>query len=52
LTTALLMEDSAAFRRVILVQWPRQGLYTVAFATGEARGGSPEIGRNVSFASS
>lgn len=36
--TGLLMEDSTAFRRVILVQWPRPGVYAVAFVTGETRG--------------
>lgn len=36
--TALLMEDRTAFRRIVLVEWPRRGAYAVAFVTGEAQG--------------
>lgn len=34
LTETVLDEDSNSFRKVLLVQWPRQGLWTLAFQTG------------------
>lgn len=37
LLTALMMEDSTAFRRIVLVEWPRGGAYALAFVTGEAQ---------------
>ncbi|MDQ7858994.1 MAG: DUF502 domain-containing protein [Armatimonadota bacterium] len=32
------MQNRAAFREAVLVEWPRQGLYSVGFVTGETRG--------------
>lgn len=30
--------DEKGFKRVVMVEWPRQGAWTLAFVTGEARG--------------
>jgi uncharacterized membrane protein len=30
--------DKSAFRRVVLIEWPRKGVYSVAFMTAEAMG--------------
>jgi uncharacterized membrane protein len=38
----LLSGDQARFRRVVLVEYPRQGIYSIGFVTGEAHG---EVGR-------
>jgi uncharacterized membrane protein len=35
---ALLQRNRLAFQEAVLVQWPREGLYTVGFVTGETRG--------------
>ncbi|MDI6771601.1 MAG: DUF502 domain-containing protein [bacterium] len=35
---ALLQQKRGAFKQAVLVEWPRQGLYTVGFVTGETRG--------------
>lgn len=32
---ALSLDDATAFRRVVLVEYPRQALYSIAFVTGE-----------------
>jgi uncharacterized membrane protein len=32
------LQNRAAFREAVLVEWPRQGLYSVGFVTGETRG--------------
>ena len=37
-------KDGDGFRRVILFEYPRKGLYTLAFVTGKCRG---ELGKNV-----
>lgn len=34
LTETVLDENSTSFRKVLLIQWPRQGLWTLAFQTG------------------
>jgi uncharacterized membrane protein len=36
ITESLFRSDSEAFKRVVLVQWPRPGVYSIAFSTGEA----------------
>lgn len=38
LSDSLFMERRAAFRRAVLIEWPRRGVYTVGFVTGESRG--------------
>lgn len=38
LSDGLFQERRAAFRRAVLIEWPRRGLYTVGFVTGESRG--------------
>jgi len=35
LTETVLDEDSTSFRKVLLIQWPREGLWTLAFQTGD-----------------
>lgn len=35
LTETVLDENSTSFRKVLLIQWPREGLWTLAFQTGE-----------------
>lgn len=35
LTETVLDDSSTSFRKVLLIQWPRQGLWTLAFQTGE-----------------
>jgi uncharacterized membrane protein len=39
---ALLQQDRAVFKQAVLVEWPRAGLYTVGFVTGETRGEAQE----------
>lgn len=34
----LLHQNRAAFKQAVLVEWPRQGLYSIGFVTGETRG--------------
>jgi uncharacterized membrane protein len=34
----LFSESGNAFRKAVLVQWPREGLYTIAFVTGTPGG--------------
>ncbi len=34
---AFTKSNQTAFKRVVMVEWPRQGMYTVAFVTGETR---------------
>jgi len=38
LVDAIFGEKSESFKRVVLIEYPRKGLYSVAFVTGEARG--------------
>ncbi len=35
LSDSILMKQKGAFQRVVLIEWPRMGLFTVAFVTGE-----------------
>ena len=35
LTETVLDENSTSFRKVLLIQWPREGLWTLAFQTGD-----------------
>jgi uncharacterized membrane protein len=32
------IQNRAAFREAVLVEWPREGIYSVGFVTGETRG--------------
>ncbi|MHB0886245.1 MAG: DUF502 domain-containing protein [Bacillota bacterium] len=34
---AFTKSNQTAFKQVVMVEWPRQGMYTVAFVTGESR---------------
>jgi uncharacterized membrane protein len=34
----ILMQNRSAFREAVLVEWPREGFYSVGFVTGETRG--------------
>jgi uncharacterized membrane protein len=34
----IFQHNRAAFKEAVLIEWPRQGLYTVGFVTGETRG--------------
>lgn len=36
MTESVLKQDSSAFKHVVLVEWPRKGIYSLAFHTGEA----------------
>ncbi len=38
LTDSVFMQNRSAFQRAVLVEWPRQGLYSVGFVTGETSG--------------
>ncbi|MGH2374723.1 MAG: DUF502 domain-containing protein [bacterium] len=40
LTDSVFMQNRSAFKRAVLVEWPRQGLYSVGFVTGETAGGA------------
>jgi uncharacterized membrane protein len=42
LSDSILQQNRGAFKRAVLVEWPRQGLYTVGFVTGETRGEAQE----------
>ncbi|TMJ03052.1 MAG: DUF502 domain-containing protein [Bacillati bacterium ANGP1] len=48
LSDSIFLQRRAAFQRAVLVEWPRQGMYTVGFVTGETGGRTQEIaGRRV-----
>lgn len=48
LSDSIFLQQRAAFQRAVLVEWPRQGVYTVGFVTGETGGRTQEIaGRRV-----
>lgn len=38
LSDSLFLQRRAAFQRAVLIEWPRKGLYTVGFVTGESKG--------------
>ena len=38
LSDSLFQQRRAAFQRPVLIEWPRRGLYTVGFVTGESTG--------------
>jgi len=38
LSDSILSQNRGAFKEAVLVEWPRQGLYSVGFVTGETRG--------------
>lgn len=38
ITDAFVRQDKTAFKRVALIEYPRQGIYTLCFVTGEATG--------------
>lgn len=42
ISDALLQQKRGAFKQAVLVEWPRQGMYTVGFVTGETRGEAQE----------
>ncbi len=35
ISDSILLKHKAAFRRAVLIEWPRKGLFTVGFVTGE-----------------
>ena len=39
---AILQSNRAAFKQAVLVEWPRAGVYSVGFVTGETRGEAQE----------
>src|SRR3989441_7389599 len=41
LSDSIILQRRAAFQRAVLIEWPRQGMYTVGFVTGEIGGGAP-----------
>src|SRR5256712_11286444 len=43
LSDSIFLQRRAAFQRAVLVEWPRQGMYTVGFVTGETGGRGQEI---------
>src|SRR3989441_8260737 len=42
LSDSIFLQRRAAFQRAVLVEWPRQGMYTVGFVTGETGGRAQE----------
>lgn len=38
LSDSIFGQRRAAFQRAVLIEWPRRGVYTVGFVTGESRG--------------
>jgi uncharacterized membrane protein len=36
ISDSIFIKRKAAFQRVVLIQWPRQGIYTVGFVTGDS----------------
>jgi len=38
ISDTIFLQRRAAFQRPVLVQWPRQGMFTIGFVTGETRG--------------
>src|SRR5207249_10341022 len=48
LSDSIILQRRGGFRGAVLVEWPRQGMYTVGFVTGETGGRTQEIdGRRV-----
>jgi uncharacterized membrane protein len=47
ISATLFMQRRAAFRRPVLIQWPRAGMYTVGFVTGDTDGLPTGPGVNV-----
>jgi uncharacterized membrane protein len=48
LSDSIFAQHRAAFQRAVLIEWPRQGMYTVGFVTGETGGRTQEIaGRRI-----
>src|SRR2546430_1363840 len=41
LSDSVFLQQRAAFQRAVLVEWPRQGMYTVGVVNGETGGGGP-----------
>src|SRR3989454_7717874 len=41
LSDSIFLQRRAAFQRAVLIEWPRQGMYTVGVVTGEIGGGGP-----------
>lgn len=39
---SILSQDRGAFKEAVLIEWPRAGLYSVGFVTGETRGEAQE----------
>ena len=39
---SILSQNRGAFKEAVLIEWPRPGLYTVGFVTGETRGEAQE----------
>jgi uncharacterized membrane protein len=42
----LFQQNRAAFKQAVLIEWPRQGLYSIGFVTGETRGEAQEKTRD------
>jgi uncharacterized membrane protein len=38
LVEAIMSDKSTSFRKVVLIEYPRRGLYSIAFVTGDAKG--------------
>lgn len=38
ISDTIFLQRRAAFQRAVLIEWPRKGLYTVGFVTGESTG--------------
>lgn len=38
ISDSIFLQRHAAFRRPVLIEWPRKGIYTVGFVTGESSG--------------
>ncbi|MBI4276895.1 MAG: DUF502 domain-containing protein [Armatimonadetes bacterium] len=45
ISDAIFLQRRGAFQRVVLLEWPRLGIYTVGFVTGETRGDLQETVR-------
>ncbi len=45
ISDSIFLQRKAAFQRPVLIQWPREGMYTIGFVTGESQ--DPARGRRV-----
>jgi uncharacterized membrane protein len=46
LSGSLLQQDRLALKQAVLIEWPRAGMYSIGFVTGESRGEVQDIAKD------